>query len=191
MSAAKNKIKVTIKGREYDLDDLQDLAAIQATLVPDNWPLAKREAVKLFLAHRAELAAQFDRHFAYHFKNIVKTAIEDGQDEGGKPVVAVAFACELNFSALQVAAIGKTKMSFKRNFSSEGKPVARDINQLEFNDEGASIGVALDVKSFEKEMEPPAPAPKEDKPKRGPGRPKKDKGDGKVVAMPDASAKKD
>ena len=168
---------VTIGGKSYDFEKLEEAVAIQATLVPETWPLAKREGVKLFLALRQILRLEFERHLAYNFKDLLKTALEERELPGGDPVVPVAFAFKINLSALTVAAINETKMSFSRRFASTGKPQARDLNQFELFDEGDTLGTALDVQSFADEQKPEqeeTPKPGEEKPKRGPGRPRKD-----------------
>jgi hypothetical protein len=179
-----NKHTVTIGGKTYDPSKLDEAAAIQATLVPDNWPLAKRDAVKLFLAFQNDLAREFKRHLAFGFKNIVKTALEEKEEPGGVPVVGVSFTFDMNMSSLQVAAIGKTKLSFKRNFVSEGKPSARDVNQPEFLDDD-DMSVVLNTEALAAEMAPPPDAPEGEK--RKPGRPKKTKPEGEVLPMENAN----
>lgn len=179
---ANKKTVVTINGKPYDYEKIEDVAAIQHTLLPDNWKGAKRDGVRLYLAQREELRKQFDRALTYLYKNIVKTAIEDGEEPGGVPIVAISFTSELNFTSLQVAALGKSKMSFKKNFACTSSPVAKDVNQMEFADDGDSLSTALDVESLEKEMAPPPPKPKPadgEKKKRGrpPGSGKKPAGE--------------
>lgn len=191
----KPAITVTFEGKEFDANKLEDVLVLQRRLVPDNWPIAKREGVKLFLAHRGELAHELGRHLTKNFSSILKTALDEKED-GGTPEVAISFGFTLNFSALQVAARGKSKFSFKRNFSSVGKPVAQDLNQMDlFKDD---LSASLDTDALIADEEPPketqtetpaatdpteTPAPvidikigkgaKGDKPKRGRGRPKK------------------
>lgn len=170
--------KLTIRGKVYDLDDVSDVVSIQSALVPENWPIKKADAVRLFLSLQNMLALEFKRHLAANFKGIVKSAIEQGDEPGGTASTAVSFAFEINVTAPQVAAINKTKMSFSVRHSTEGKPKTHDLNQGEFlNDD---LGVVLDVKSLAEEAKqetPPTPeesqtppggeaAPKIDKPKK-------------------------
>lgn len=189
MPETKNEsvLTVVIDGKPYSTTNIEDLAVLQRRLVPDNWPLTKREGVRLFLAHRAELSNELGRHLTKNWETIVKTAIDE-KDDGNAAEVAVSFTFTLNFSALQVAARGKSKLAFKRNFSSTGKPVAHDLNQLEFLKD--DLSASLDTDALIADSEPPkeeqietpaatadaAPdsstAPTE-KPKKGRGRPKK------------------
>lgn len=152
--------KVTVGGKSVDLDKLDEVTALQATLVPDNWPIAKREGVKLFLTLQEMAALEFKRHLAFNFKSVLKTAMEQ-KAAGEEPTVAVSFSVDFNFTAPSVAGFGKTKMSFSQKFSTEGKPKTHDINQGEFLDN--DLNVVLDTKSLAKEM---APAPKVEKPKK-------------------------
>lgn len=165
--------KVTIAGKQYDFDKLDDVVALQAILVPPNFPLAKREGVRLFLSLQNMLAIEFKRHFAHNFSKIVATAMAQQEDKE-EPSVALGFSVDLNMTALTVAALGKTKMSFSRKFSTEGKPKTHDIAQGDFLDD--DMNVVLDVAALDREM---APEPKPEKPKKEP-KPAKSK----VVKMP-------
>lgn len=185
------KSKVIIGGKPVDLDKLEELAQVQAQLVPDNWPMSKREGVRLFLSLQDMAALEFRRHLAHNFKTIVKTALEEKED-GNAPRVAVAFTVEVDLTAPNVAALAKIKMSFSRKFTTEGKPKTHDINQGDFLDEG--LNVVLNQQSLADEMKPEPEAPKPEKaPKEKPA--KQDKG-GNVVPLPGAkkpapAAKKD
>lgn len=154
--------KVTVNGRPYDIDKLDDVAALQSILVPEGFPLAKREGVRLFLSLQNMAAVEMKRHLAHNFKMIVKTAL-DQQSDKEEPVVSVGFAFEINLSALTVAALGKTKMSFSRKYSTEGKPKTQDLAQGDFFDE--DLSVVLNTVSLDAEM---APEPKAEKPKKEP-----------------------
>lgn len=168
---SKTKTTVTIGGKPYDYDKIEDVAAIQQTLLPDNWKGTKREGVKLFLALRAALLQQLDRGFTYLYRDIAKTAIEEGEEAGGQPIVGIAFATEINLTSLSVAALGKSKTSFSKKFSCTSNPVAKDVNQIEFADDGDNLTVALDLKSLEAEMAPPPPKEKPEGEKKPRGRP--------------------
>lgn len=150
-----SKTKVTVGGKAVDMDKLDDVALLQATLLPDNWPIAKRDGVRLFLNLQEMLAHELKRHLAHNFKGMVKQALEQQVDNDGAEI-PVGFSFELNFSALTVAALGKTKMSFSRKFSTEGKPKTHDINQGDFLDD---LGAALDTESLDSEMAPPPEPP--------------------------------
>jgi hypothetical protein len=162
--------KVVVGGKTFDFDKLEDAAQLQAILLPDNWPVAKREGVRLFLNLKEMVTHEFQRHFAHNFAKVVKTAIEQ-QAEGEDATVAVGFAFEVNLSALTVAALGKTKMSFSHKFSTEGKPKSHDINQSDFY---ADLGEALDTAALDEEMKPEEKPEKPAKEKKSKKAPKKD-----------------
>ena len=172
---------VTIGGKSYDANKLEDAPAIQATLIPPNFPGTKRDGVKLYLALQAKLKRQFARHLAYNFSQIMRTALEEKEEPGGVAIVPVSFGFEINLTAISVAAIGKTKMRFSRKYTSEGKPEAEDINQMKFLDDDDEL--ALDVKAFEKEQEEEPEKPE----KEGEGKPGKKKRSGKMAAAGDDS----
>jgi len=145
---ATNK-KVVVGGKTVDIEKLEELAQLQAQLLPDNWPIAKREGVRLFLNTQEMAVHEFKRHLARNYRLIVKVALEQqAENEGAE--VTVGFSFDLNFSALSVAAIGKNKMSFSQKFSSEGKPKAHDINQGDFMGE---LSEELDPASLAREEE--------------------------------------
>lgn len=147
---AKNNSKVMVAGKPVDLDKLEEVTALQSQLLPANWPVNKRDGVRLFLSLQEMAALEFKRHLAHNFKQILKTAFEQQADgEGAR--VSVGFSIELDFTAPSVAAFAKTKMSFSHKFSTEGKPKTHDINQGEFLD--SSLSVVLDG-SLSKELEP-------------------------------------
>jgi hypothetical protein len=183
---AAQKSKVIIGGKPVDLDRVEELAQVQAQLVPENWKGSKREGVRLFLALQDMAALEFRRHFAHNFKTIVKTALEE-KDDNNAPRVAVAFNIEVDLTAPNVAALAKIKMSYSRKFSTEGKPKTHDINQGDFLDEG--LNVVLNQQSLSDEM---APAPEPEKPKKEAKADVKKAGDkGKVVQLPKPGAKDD
>ena len=153
------KTTITIRGKSYNMDDLQDAVSIQKALVPDNWPLEKSAGVKLFLSLQNMLALQLKRHLAANFKRILRNAFEEAEDEGGKAAQAVSFTFEIDVTAPQVAAITKLKMAGSSKFLTTGKPVTHDLTQGEFLDE--NLGVVLDVKGFAEEQATP---PEEEKP---------------------------
>lgn len=143
------KNKVTIRGKTYDLDDAADVVSIQNALVPDNWPIKKADCVRLFLSLQNMLALQLKRHLAANFKRIIKTALEEAEDNNGAAREAVSFGFEIDVTAPQVAAITKLKMSYSAKYSTEGKPQTHDLNQGEFLDDDMSV--VFDVKSVETE----------------------------------------
>jgi hypothetical protein len=150
------KNQVTIRGKTYDLDDAADLVSIQNALVPDNWPIKKADAVRLFLSLQNMLALQLKRHLAANFKGLIKAAIEEGE-EAGAAKIGASFAFEIDVTAPQVAALTKLKLSFSVKHGTEGKPQTHDLTQGEFLDD--DLSVVFDVKSLEKEKdEKPAPA---------------------------------
>jgi len=148
--AAKAQPKIVVAGKSYDFDKLEDVAQLQAILLPDNWPIAKRDGVRLFLNLKEMATQEFQRHFAHNFSKVVKTALEQSK-EGEDAVVNLGFSFEVNLSALTVAALGKTKMSFAHKYSTEGKPKSHDINQGDFY---ADMGAALDTAALDAEMQP-------------------------------------
>lgn len=176
------KTKVTIGGKAVDLEDVGDLAKVQATLVPANWPTTKRDCVRLFLTVQEMLKLQLARHLAFNWKNICKVTQEEAAD-GNPAKCKLTFSFELDQSAPSVAAIAGLGLSYSVKFGTKGKPQTCDINQADLFD-GDDVGTALNVESLEAENAPPVEEPKEDKPKK----PKKGKkGDAdKVVAMPPA-----
>jgi hypothetical protein len=146
--STKNTVK--IGDREYDLSEVADVAQLQATLVPDNWPGNKADCVRLFLQTRELLAFQFSRHLAHNWLKLCKTAQETKED-GDPAKVKAGFAFELDQSAPLVAAITKCKMSFSATHSTESKPITKDITQGEFL--GDDMSVILDTSSLDKEMQ--------------------------------------
>jgi hypothetical protein len=159
MATKKPTLKITVGGKSVDMDKLEEVAQLQATLLPDNWPIAKRDGVRLFLNTKEMLVQEFERHIAYNYKKIVGVALAQ-QASGDGAEVGVSFGFELNFSALTVAALGKTKMAFSQKFSSEGKPKTHDINQGDFF---SDMGAALDTDSLAAEMAPEPEEPEEPK----------------------------
>lgn len=121
---------VVVGGKSVDFDKLEELAQLQAQLLPSNWPAAKRDGVRLFLALQEMSSQEFKRHLAHNFKNLVKIALEQ-KDDGEGARVAVSFSLEIDLTAPTVAAIGETKMSFSHKFASKGKAKTMDINQDE------------------------------------------------------------
>ena len=73
------KKTVLIRGRQYDLNQIEDLKSIQNVLVSDNWPGTKAEGVSLFLSLQNMLALQFKRHLAANFKTLMKAAFEEAE----------------------------------------------------------------------------------------------------------------
>lgn len=165
MSETKNEMStrtvIKIGDREYDLSEIADVAQLQATLVPDNWPGNKADCVRLFLQTSELLAFQFKRHLAHNWLKLCKTARESA-DEGDPAKIKAGFNFELDQSAPLVAAITKCKMSFSATHSTESKPITRDITQGEFL--GDDMSVILDTAALDREM---APAPKEEKKEEG------------------------
>ncbi len=174
----KPKVTITVAGKAVDMDKLEDVAQLQATLLPPEWPIAKRDGVRLFLNIQEMAAQEFKRHLAHNFKTIVEVALDQQADNEGAEV-PVSFSFEINLTALTVAALGKTKMSFSRKFSTEGKPKTHDINQGDFYEDLSQV---LDTAALDAEMapEPEAePTPGEEqghakKKKAGKGKPKKE-----------------
>lgn len=151
----KNSRKMTIRGRTYDLDDIGDLASIQSVLVPDNWTGRKADCVNLFLSMQNMLSLQLKRHLAANWKTIVKTAMEEGEDNN-KAQVALGFTFTIDMTAPTVATIAAHKLSFSVKHETKGKPQTHDLSQGEFLDD--DMNVVLDVKGFEKEnAAPPDP----------------------------------
>jgi hypothetical protein len=150
------KQKVTIRGRTYDLNDIGDLASVQAVLVSENWPCRKSEGVQLFNSLQNMLSLQLKRHLAANFKTIMKTALEEGED-AGKAAVSLAFNFTLDLTAPTVATIAAHKLSFSVKHETKGKPQTHDINQGEFIDD--DMNVVLDVKGFAEENATPPPEP--------------------------------
>lgn len=149
------KQKVTIRGRTYDLNDIGDLASVQAVLVSENWPSKKSEGVMLFNSLQNMLSLQLKRHLAANFKTIMKTAVEEGED-AGKAQVSLAFNFTLDLTAPTVATIAAHKLSFSVKHETKGKPQTHDINQGEFIDD--DMNVVLDIKGFaEENAAPPEP----------------------------------
>lgn len=162
---AKNSNKVVVGGKAVDLDKLDEVTAIQAQLLPPNWPVAKRDGVRLFLSLQEMAALEFKRHLAHNFKQILKTAFEQQADgEGAR--VPVSFSIELDFTAPNVAAFAKTKMSFSHKFSTEGKPKTHDIAQGDFyGDLSSTLDGSLAAEQLP-DPEPKAPSETEEKPKK-------------------------
>ena len=185
---AKNTSKVTVGGKAVDLDKLEEVAQLQAALLPDNWPIAKRDGVRLFLNLQEMAAHEFKRHLAANFKKIVRAALEQQADNEGAEIT-VSFKLPLNFSALTVAALGETAMSGSQKFGTKGKAKTHDLAQGDFMDK---LDDVLDTESFtaqpeeEKQTETPA-APDEPTPgeEQGHAKPKKKKKGGKVVTYPE------
>lgn len=146
------KNKVTIRGRTYDLNDVGDLASIQAVLVSDNWPTKRADGVKLFLSLQNMLSLQLKRHLAANFKTIMKNALEEGA-EGGTAEMSVNFGFTVDLTAPTVATISAHKLSFSVKHETKGKPQTYDLTQGEFIDD--DMNVVLDVKGFEKENSAP------------------------------------
>lgn len=177
---------VTVGGKTVDLDKLEELAQLQATLLPDNWPIAKRDGVRLFLNLQDMAAHEFKRHLAANFKKIVRAALEQ-QADGEGAEITVSFKLPMNFSALTVAALGETAMSGSQKFGTKGKAKTHDINQGDFLE---SLDEVLDTESLTAPPEKPdAPAGESPTPPEGPtpgeeqGHPKKKK-KSKVVKYP-------
>ena len=148
--------KITIRGRQYDLNEIADLASIQNVLVAENWPLTKAEGVNLFLSLQNMLALQLKRHLAANFRTLMKTALEEGEENGGKAQVSAAFAFTLDLTAPTIATISAHKLGFSVKHETKGKPQTYDLAQGEFLDD--DMQVVMDVKGFEKEnAAPPEP----------------------------------
>ncbi len=120
--------KIQIKGKTYDLEDPNDLAKVQALLVPANWPGSKKDGVRLFQTVSTMLTAQLLRHLAFNWKQITKIAQEEAS-EGNRAAVPIAFGFEIDQTAPSVAAIAGIKMSYSAKFSTKGKPQTHDLNQ--------------------------------------------------------------
>lgn len=162
---AKTKMTVTVGGKTVDMDRLEELAQLQATLLPDNWPIAKRDGVRLFLNLQDMAAHEFKRHLAANFKKIVRAALEQ-QADGEGAEITVGFKLPMNFSALTVAALGETAMSGSQKFGTKGKAKTHDLNQGDFLED---LDEVLDTESLTapKEEDAPdapgdSPAPPED-----------------------------
>jgi len=149
--------KLTIRGKTYDMDDLQDSVAIQNVLVPDNWPLKKAAGVSLFLSLQNMLALELKRHLAANFKRITRNAFEEAESDGGKAVQGVSFSFEIDMTAPQVAAITKIKLGGSAKFGTTGKPRTHDLTQGEFLAD--DLSVVLDVKGFREEQATPPDEP--------------------------------
>lgn len=154
-------IKVVIGGKSYDFDKIEEAAQLQAILLPANWPIAKRDGVRLFLNQRDMLTHEFQRHFASNYKKLVRAALEQ-QEDGEGASIAVSFAFDVNFSALTVAAIDKTKMGGSQKFGTTGKAKSHDIAQGDFY---ADISESLDTAKLAAESAP-EDKPKVEKPKK-------------------------
>lgn len=163
-------IKVVIGGKSYDFDKIEEAAQLQSILLPVNWPIAKRDGVRLFLNQRDMLTHEFQRHFAANYKKMVRAALEQ-QEDGEGASIPVSFAFEVNFSALTVAAIGKTKMGGAQKFGTTGKPKSHDIAQGDFY---ADISDSLDTAKLEAESEPEE-KPEKEKPEKKTSRKKPEK----------------
>ncbi len=150
--------KINIRGRQYDLDDIADLTSIQKVLVSDNWPGTAAEGVQYFLSIQNMLGLQFKRHLAANFKSLMKTAVEEGDENGGKAQVSAAFGFTIDMTAIQVATIAAHKLGFSVKHETKGKPQTHDLSQGEFLDD--NMEVVLNVVQFEKEnAAPPEPEP--------------------------------
>ncbi len=154
---AKMKTKVTVAGKPVDLDKLDEVAQVQAILLPENWPIAKRDGVRLFLNIQDMAAHELKRHLAHNWKKIVRAALEQ-QADGDGAEITVNFSIPMNFSALTVAALGETKMSGSQKFGSKGKAKTHDLNQGDFLE---SLEEILDTESLN------APPPEQDDTKAG------------------------
>lgn len=154
--------KVTIRGRTYDLNDIDDLASIQNVLVSDNWPAKRSEGVRLFLSLQNMLSLQLKRHLAANFKMIMKTAMEEAESEG-KAQVALAFNFAIDMTAPTVATIATHKLGYSIKHETKGKPMTHDLNQGEFLDD--DMNLVLDVKGFQKENATPPPEDEPEDPK--------------------------
>lgn len=157
--ATKNKTKVTVGGKTVDLDKLEELAQVQAILLPENWPIAKRDGVRLFLNLQDMAAHEFKRHLAHNFKKIVRAALEQ-QADGDGAEITVSFSLPMNFSALTVAALGETKLSGSQKFGSKGKAKSHDLNQGDFLEDLEEV---LNTES----LNPPPPPEPEPEPTAG------------------------
>lgn len=152
--------KVTIRGRTYNLDDVDDLASIQAVLVSDNWPGKRSEGVRLFLSLQNMLSLQLKRHLAANFKSIMKAAFEEAEGDG-KAAVAIAYNFTIDMTAPTVATIAAHKIGYSIKHGTTGKPMTHDLNQGEFLDNDMSV--VFDVNGFAKENSaPPAEEPPDD-----------------------------
>ena len=136
---------VAIRGRNYDLNNPEDLASIQAVLVSDNWPATPSDGVHYFLSVSNMLGLQLKRHLAANFKAIMKAAIEEGE-EAGQAQISIGFGFTLDFTAPTVATISAHKLGFSVKHETKGKPQTHDLAQGEFLDE--DLGVVLDVAGF-------------------------------------------
>lgn len=154
-------IKIVIAGKTYDFDKVEDVAQLQATLLPSHWPVAKRDGVRLFFNLRELLTHEFQRHFAANFKKVVRAALEQ-QADGEGAIVPLSFGFDVNLSALTVAAIGKTKMNGSQKFGTVGKPKSHDIAQGDFY---ADMSETLDTAKLEAESAPEE-KPESDKAKK-------------------------
>lgn len=144
--------KVTIRGRTYNIDDVDDLASIQSVLVSDNWPGKRSEGVRLFLSLQNMLSLQLKRHLAANFKSIMKAAFEEAENDG-KAAVAIAYNFTIDMTAPTVATIAAHKIGYSIKHGTTGKPMTHDLNQGEFLDDDMSV--VFDVKGFAKENNAP------------------------------------
>lgn len=149
------KPKIKVGERLYDPNELEDAKLLETVLLPPEWPIEPREGVRLFSALQGIITHALSRHLANDFKNIVKIGMEQAGD-GEDPTVKVGFNFDIDFRAIQVAAVGGLKMSFSKKFTSTSKPVTMDINQPELFDEDGNIN---DTGKLDEQMDPPEPPP--------------------------------
>ncbi|MGB8296387.1 MAG: hypothetical protein WCG85_13250 [Polyangia bacterium] len=126
-------IKITIGGREFDLSQAEDAIAVEANLVPANWPTSPAECVRLFTATTEMLTYQLKRHLGANWQKICKQTQEELAD-GNPGRIQIGFAFELDQSAPTVAAIAEHSLGFSVAHKTKGKPQSYDINQGTFDE---------------------------------------------------------
>ena len=124
--------KIKIGGREFDLNNPDDAIAVQANLVPANWPTSQAENVRLFIATKEVLCFQLARHLAASWMKICKQTQEE-VSEGNAGRIKIGFSFELDQSAPTVCALAKHSLSFSATTKTEGKAQTYDINQVDFD----------------------------------------------------------
>lgn len=157
------KRKVTLAGRTYDPDDLQESKKLQAQMVPDNWPGTRGECVRLYLSTAEMLAFQLKRHLAGNWKNACRASQEEGTS-GGKARIGLTFKFELDHTAPSVVAITAIGMGGNMKFGTKGKPLTHDLNQGDFFED---LGEATDIDALAAEQAPAEPPPTEAPPAEG------------------------
>lgn len=133
-------VQVVLEGRTYKLDDLPDAVALQAVLVPDNWPGEKSDCVRGMLSVQSMASLALKKHLAHNWHKITKT-IQENKKDGEPASLTVTFKLVIDQSVTTVAAIKETSLRYSATYSTTTRGQTHDLSQPELFDEDMSAAI--------------------------------------------------